>query len=406
MTYAASDATGRGSGATVTIDVAPIPDAPIITGDTSGVVTEDNQLTATGQLNISDPDLGEATFQAGQIAGQYGSLALAADGAWTYTLNNALPTVQALNTGQSLVDQLTVRSFDGTTAGLQIAINGVNDAITGTGNGGIVNGTSGNDIIIPLAGPNIVNASAGDDTIKATLNDGNDLYNGGPGIDAVDYSALTSPVMTILTPFGGLATGSQSGIDVLTSIENVIGSKAADTIVGNAVANLLAGGPGNDRLTGGAGPDAFPFAKPTDGFDTITDFTRGQDVFQISDKGFGLFAGASVNVAASANPLSALNPADQGIFVLDNRGANAGTLYWDVNGGGGADAVALAKLNSSSGGSVTSLSASDFKVVADAALFAQSIAGFAAASGPSGQSLFVQEASPQALAQMLAQPHA
>jgi VCBS repeat-containing protein len=384
---------------TVTIDVNPVNDPAVISGP-SGSVTEDGRLTATGQLTVTDPDTGEASFRTDPVAGLYGNLAITDAGAWTYTLNNGLPAVQALNTGQSLIDQLTVRSFDGSFASLQITINGVNDAITGTGNGGIVNGTSGNDIIIPLAGPNIVNASAGDDTIKATLNDGNDLYNGGTGIDAVDYSELTSPVMTILTPFGGLATGSQSGIDVLTSIENVIGSKAADTIVGNAVANLLAGGPGNDRLTGGAGPDAFAFAKPTDGFDTITDFTCGQDVFQISAEGFGL-VGASVNVAASANPLSALNPTDQGIFVLDNRGANAGTLYWDAS---GADAVALAKLNSSSGGSVTSLSASDFKVVADAALFAQQVAGFAAASGPSGQSLFVQEGSQQVLAPTLTQP--
>lgn len=74
-------------------------------------------------VRLFDPDLGEVTFQARQIAGQSGGLALAADGAWTYTLNNALPAVQALNIGQSLVDQLTVKSFDGTTAGLQITIN-------------------------------------------------------------------------------------------------------------------------------------------------------------------------------------------------------------------------------------------------------------------------------------------
>ena len=67
---------------------------------------------------------------------------------------------------------------------------------------------------------------------------------------------------------------------------------------------------------------------------------------------------SAATVTEAANVTSASNPAGEGVFIFDNAGANAGTVYWDANGGSGADAVALVKLQG-----VTSLVPSDFHVV-------------------------------------------
>lgn len=54
-----------------------------------------------------------------------------------------------------------------------------------------------------------------------------------------------------------------------------------DNLRGNGGNDRLAGGTGNDALTGGWGSDVFLFAKDM-GWDNITDFTRGQDVIDLS----------------------------------------------------------------------------------------------------------------------------
>jgi hypothetical protein len=60
--------------------------------------------------------------------------------------------------------------------------------------------------------------------------------------------------------------------------------------------------------------------------------------------------------AASAAAASA--PPGTGVFIFDNAGASRGALYWDVNGGSGADAVMVATLTGA-----TSLSAGDLVIV-------------------------------------------
>jgi VCBS repeat-containing protein len=294
VNYDVIDGHGGAVHQTATITIVGVNDLPSITGEASGTVTEDGQLTATGKLTCVDVDqhpiINESGFGEGIYNGAYGDLAMAVDGNWTYTLNNALPAVQALNAGQTLSDTITVYIPDGSVSpSIRITINGVNEApqlplvnvVAGTNRGEVIDGTAAADLITPYGGADVVRAGGGNDTIKATINDGADFYDGGPGIDTVDYSALTKAVTVNLTQFGGLATGAQAGIDALVSIENVIGSQAGDQIVGNKLANVITGGPGNDRLTGNAGNDTFVFERPADGVHVITDFTRGQDIPRI-----------------------------------------------------------------------------------------------------------------------------
>lgn len=72
---------------------------------------------------------------------------------------------------------------------------------------------------------------------------GADIIDGGLGVDTADFSTSTAGVTVLLgsTVTGGHATG-----DVLTNIENLIGSGFNDRLGGDAGANLLVGGAGND----------------------------------------------------------------------------------------------------------------------------------------------------------------
>jgi Ca2+-binding RTX toxin-like protein len=83
---------------------------------------------------------------------------------------------------------------------------------------------------------------------------GNNILNGGAGIDTLSYAFATAAVTANLGLTTAQATGG-SGSDTLLNFENLTGSNYHDKLTGNALANTLNGGAGNDTLTGGAGND-------------------------------------------------------------------------------------------------------------------------------------------------------
>jgi VCBS repeat-containing protein/ELWxxDGT repeat protein len=124
----------------VSITITGSNDQAAITGQTTGAVTEDGTLTATGTLTVSDTDAGQAHTQvATNLATTYGQWSVDVNGAWSYKLNNGNATVQALGAGQTLTDSFTVTSQDGTaTKQVSITISGSNDipvANAGTASG-------------------------------------------------------------------------------------------------------------------------------------------------------------------------------------------------------------------------------------------------------------------------------
>ncbi|MBK9129461.1 MAG: hypothetical protein IPM13_16970 [Phycisphaerales bacterium] len=73
-------------------------------------------------------DDGESEFAADADTTSYGSYTLATDGSWTYTLDNANGTVQALSAGETMTDSFVAVSEDGTaSATVTITITGTND---------------------------------------------------------------------------------------------------------------------------------------------------------------------------------------------------------------------------------------------------------------------------------------
>ncbi|WP_417700907.1 VCBS domain-containing protein [Pseudophaeobacter sp.] len=116
----------------LSVTISGTGDIPVITGIDRGSVTEDLDVTqgsliTYGNLDITDPDSGEDAFVPHtDIAGTYGSFALAADGRWTYSALNGQDAIQALGLGDRLTDSVTITSVDGTPHALTVTIAGSN----------------------------------------------------------------------------------------------------------------------------------------------------------------------------------------------------------------------------------------------------------------------------------------
>ncbi|HEY8570918.1 VCBS domain-containing protein [Phenylobacterium sp.] len=114
-----------------TVTVVGVNDPASFAGQSTGTVKEDTTQTASGQLSVVDPDDNQSSFNAATVNGTYGSLTINTAGAWTYTLNNSSAAVQALNTGQTVNDVLTVTSLDGTQKVISVAVQGLNEPAAG-----------------------------------------------------------------------------------------------------------------------------------------------------------------------------------------------------------------------------------------------------------------------------------
>ncbi|WP_249734742.1 VCBS domain-containing protein [Bradyrhizobium sp. sGM-13] len=120
----------------VTVTISGTNDAAVISGTTTGSVTEDGGTkcdppTATGTLTATDVD-NASGFTAvncptASDAG-YGTFTITPDGVWTYMLDDNNCAVQALNVGDTLTDTFKVTALDGTEQLVTVTINGTNDA--------------------------------------------------------------------------------------------------------------------------------------------------------------------------------------------------------------------------------------------------------------------------------------
>ncbi|MEM9632401.1 MAG: VCBS domain-containing protein, partial [Pseudomonadota bacterium] len=121
----------------VTITVTGEEDGPVITGDATGEVEEDNIFSATGTLSVSDADAVDNpsfTPQEG-TAGIYGTFEVNAAGLWTYTLDNA--AAQVLAGGEEFEEVFTVEA---TTEDGEVVTQDVTITVTGEEDGPVITG--------------------------------------------------------------------------------------------------------------------------------------------------------------------------------------------------------------------------------------------------------------------------
>ena len=163
FTYTMMDAAGATSSATLTVTIRGANDAPVAMDDVAIAVEAGAGgagIDPSGNVldNDTDIDAGDSRTVAstGVLAGAYGSLTLAADGSYTYVLDNDNPLVQGLRAGDTLLDAIgyTMRDAAGATssATLTITIRGANDAPIAVDDsavaveaGGVANGTPGSN---------------------------------------------------------------------------------------------------------------------------------------------------------------------------------------------------------------------------------------------------------------------
>ena len=133
------------------------------------------------------------------------------------------------------------------------------DVLAGTARDDVIVGLEGDDTISGAGGDDLVCGDRGDDTLAGGAGDdgisggdGDDTIEGGPGTeDAAIF--LDAPRAIQASLARGTAGG--WGTDLLSGIEDLVGSMRADRLTGNAGRNLLDGRAGNDRLRGGRGTD-------------------------------------------------------------------------------------------------------------------------------------------------------
>ena len=193
----------------------------------------------------------------------------------TYDLSETTAGASINATGassaQTGADTLSgIENFIGSQGNDTINLNGAVNVIDGQGGNDTINAGGGNDILTGGAGNDTLGGGTGDDGFVATVGDGNDTYNGGIGADTYDLSA-TSAGATV-TANG--ATSAETGIDVLSSIANVIGSQGDDLIALNGGVNVIDGQGGNDTVNAGGGNDVVSGGA---GNDTLTGGT-GSDI--------------------------------------------------------------------------------------------------------------------------------
>ncbi|UVM23305.1 retention module-containing protein [Pseudomonas wadenswilerensis] len=127
-----------GSSASMSIDVSILDDVPTAAGDTNAVTATENQLTLTGNVLTNDVQgadrVATGPITAGTFVGTYGTLVLAADGSYTYTLNTNDPDFFNLQGGGNGVETfaytLTDADGDASTANLVLNVSNLNDPVT------------------------------------------------------------------------------------------------------------------------------------------------------------------------------------------------------------------------------------------------------------------------------------
>lgn len=236
--------------------------------------------------------------------------------------------------------------------------------------------TNFNDTIVgtALAGSTVYGAN-GDDDVTVYMNAGNNSVDGGDGFDRLTivlsgqvtqegagqgnglYGTFTDGThvtsYSAMQDFSLLYAGSDDvnlygldGADVVgtgSGDDTLSGQNGADTLRGGDGSDLIVGGQGVDVMTGGAGADTFvfspneSFATP-DGYDTIKDFTAGQDKIDLSTISGPLtetsYAEASIGGDKFADLLAKAGSlmSDGTKSVVFIAGASDGWLFFDTNG--------------------------------------------------------------------------
>lgn len=231
---------------------------------------------------------------------------------------------------------------------------GGNDRLKGEAGNDTLNGGSGNDVLDGGKGADYLEGGAGNDTYIVDNAGDVVIETAGNGTDTIKASVSFSLSADVenLTLVGSTGINA-SGNDLANKIygnngaNTLMGGAGSDTLIGGAGNDMLSGGAGKDTLAGSAGSDNFIFDTAPTSRDTIKDFSNTQgDKIHLSNavfKGF-TYTGTlhAEDFYAAAGATKAQDATDRIIY-----NTTTGVLYYDADGLGGAAAVQVALLGTS-----------------------------------------------------------
>jgi Ca2+-binding RTX toxin-like protein len=211
---------------------------------------------------------------------------------------------------------------------VEVVVGGAgDDLLTGGDNGDLLLGGNGDDTLAGgLGDDTLIGGNGLDLFVEGSAPNGADVFNGGAGLDTIDYSGRVAPIAVSMD--GTSANDGDTlgeGDSVSADVENVLGGSGNDVLTGNPSNNVISGGPGDDVITGGAGHDTLSYASSSSGVTaTLPDPALGTP-----STGNGA-AGENDRIDASIENLTGSAHDDQ---LTGNRGAN------ELAGGAGNDTL-------------------------------------------------------------------
>ncbi|MEJ7138762.1 VCBS domain-containing protein, partial [Amphibiibacter pelophylacis] len=125
-------------------------------GQASGQLPVDTTVKGVSPSTTFDPQASNGFVKNSEgnwtDLGTYGKLTVAADGHWTYTLDQNLTATQALTTGQVVTDSFVVRDGNGNDRTVQVEVHGTNDVPMGNNDFALLQGAGGT---VPKAGMSV-----------------------------------------------------------------------------------------------------------------------------------------------------------------------------------------------------------------------------------------------------------
>ena len=151
--------------------------------------------------------------------------------------------------------------------------------VTGSGYGDVLVGNIGFNRLEGAGGNDVLRGNAGNDTLEG--GPGADWLEGGPGADRLDGGAGEDTVSFqgsdtgVRVDLRGIARHGHAEGDIITNVENLMGSAYGDILSGDDNDNYLNGGAGDDILWDHAGDDIIEGGAGSDEIYTL----EGNDTF-------------------------------------------------------------------------------------------------------------------------------
>ncbi|MCB1339646.1 MAG: hypothetical protein KDK24_00985 [Pseudooceanicola sp.] len=146
------------------------------------------------------------------------------------------------------------------------------DLFEGTRFRDIFHGDDSESVFEDGMGRDLFNGGGGDDLLMAGVSRRrfDDRYDGGEGVDGIDYSAARSDILVDLSKglARDLSTGKAGiGRDVVKNFEHVLTGAGNDRLLGSRADEFLEAGNGNDVVVGGLGNDRIYGGRGNDKID-------------------------------------------------------------------------------------------------------------------------------------------